>query len=73
MIQSLYFSITNATGGGFKCGFKIYVGCSNHLRKILKEHKVIVNKSTVSVGNADKVSAAIEKNCSVEYDCKSSA
>jgi len=38
------------------------------LGKILKGYKVIVNKSTVPVGTADKVSAAIAKNYDGEYD-----
>jgi len=37
---------------------------ANHLRKFLKGYKVIVNKSTVPAGAADKVSAAIAKNYS---------
>ncbi len=41
---------------------------ADHLGKILKDYKVIVNKSTVPVGTADKVSAAIAANYKGEYD-----
>jgi UDPglucose 6-dehydrogenase len=44
------------------------LGVADHLGKILKGYKVIVNKSTVPVGTADKVSAAIAKNYAGEYD-----
>ena len=47
---------------------KYVLGVADHLGKILKGYKVIVNKSTVPVGTADKVSAAIAKNYSGEYD-----
>src|SRR5689334_5852451 len=38
------------------------------LGKILKEYKVVVNKSTVPVGTADKVHSAISKNYKGEFD-----
>ena len=41
---------------------------ADQLGKILKRYKVIVNKSTVPVGTADKVSAAIAQNYKGEYD-----
>jgi UDPglucose 6-dehydrogenase len=44
------------------------LGVADHLGKILKGYKVIVNKSTVPVGTVDKVIAAIAKNYSGEYD-----
>jgi UDPglucose 6-dehydrogenase len=43
------------------------LGVADHLGKILKGYKVIVNKSTVPVGTADKVSAAIAKNYSFYF------
>lgn len=47
----------------------IYVlGVADHLGKILKGNKVILNKRTVPVGTADKVSTAITKNYSGKYD-----
>ncbi|MBS1620584.1 MAG: UDP-glucose/GDP-mannose dehydrogenase family protein [Bacteroidetes bacterium] len=41
---------------------------AEQLGDLIKDYKVIVNKSTVPVGTADKVYAAIEKNCKVEFD-----
>jgi UDPglucose 6-dehydrogenase len=41
---------------------------ADQLGKMLKDYKVIVDKSTVPVGTADKVHAAIAKNAAVEFD-----
>jgi UDPglucose 6-dehydrogenase len=47
---------------------KYILGVAEELGKILKEYKVIVDKSTVPVGTAEKVRAAIAKNATVEFD-----
>lgn len=44
------------------------LGVADQLGKIMDEYKVIVDKSTVPVGTADKVTAAIKKNAKVEFD-----
>jgi len=44
------------------------LGVADQLGKIMEEYKVIVDKSTVPVGTADKVTAAIKKNAKVEFD-----
>jgi UDPglucose 6-dehydrogenase len=47
---------------------KYILGVADHLGKIIKDYKVIVDKSTVPVGTADKVRAAIAKNATVDFD-----
>ncbi|MCX6181765.1 MAG: UDP-glucose/GDP-mannose dehydrogenase family protein [Bacteroidetes bacterium] len=44
------------------------LGVAEQLGKIITEYKVIVHKSTVPVGTAEKVSAVIKKNSSVDFD-----
>ena len=44
------------------------LGVADHLGKIITDYKVIVDKSTVPVGTAQKVQAAIAKNATVEFD-----
>jgi len=44
------------------------LGVADQLGKIIKEYKVIVDKSTVPVGTAEKVTAAILKNAKVDFD-----
>lgn len=41
---------------------------ANDIGKMIKEYKVIVNKSTVPVGTADRVTEAIAQHTSVEFD-----
>ena len=41
---------------------------ANDLGKIIKEYKVIIDKSTVPVGTAEKVRKAIATNCKCEFD-----
>jgi len=44
------------------------LGVADQLGLILEDYKVIVDKSTVPVGTADKVKAAIAKHAKVEFD-----
>jgi UDPglucose 6-dehydrogenase len=43
------------------------LGVAEQLGKIMKEYKVIVDKSTVPVGTAEKVHNAIAKNATIEF------
>jgi UDPglucose 6-dehydrogenase len=47
---------------------KYVLGVAEDLGKIIKDYKVIVDKSTVPVGTAEKVHSAIAKNCKVDFD-----
>ncbi|HTQ64108.1 MAG TPA: UDP-glucose/GDP-mannose dehydrogenase family protein [Puia sp.] len=47
---------------------KYVLGVADQLGKIIKEYKVIIDKSTVPVGTAEKVRQAIAKNYSGEFD-----
>ena len=47
---------------------KYVLGVSADIGKLIKEYKVIVDKSTVPVGTADKVREVISKNAKVDFD-----
>lgn len=47
---------------------KYILGVADDIGKLIKEYKVIVDKSTVPVGTSDKVKAAILKNANVDFD-----
>lgn len=42
--------------------------CANELGRIIKDYKVVINKSTVPVGTAELVRKAIAKHCKAEFD-----
>ncbi len=47
---------------------KYVLGVADDIGKLIKEYKVIVDKSTVPVGTSEKVHAAIAKNAQCEFD-----
>jgi len=47
---------------------KYILGVADDIGKLIKDYKVIVDKSTVPVGTSEKVEAAIAKNAKVEFD-----
>ncbi|MBQ0735316.1 UDP-glucose dehydrogenase family protein [Aquimarina celericrescens] len=44
------------------------LGVANQIGKLIKDYKVVVDKSTVPVGTAEKVQAAISKNATCDFD-----
>ena len=66
--QIIFLALPTPPGEDGSADLKYILGVSDHLGKILKDYKVIVDKSTVPVGTAEKVRAAIAKNCKVEFD-----
>lgn len=66
--EIIFLALPTPPGADGSADLKYVLGVADHLGKILKDYKVIVNKSTVPVGTADKVSAAIAKNYKGAYD-----
>jgi UDPglucose 6-dehydrogenase len=66
--EIIFLALPTPPGADGSADLKYVLGVAEHLGKILKGYKVIVNKSTVPVGTADKVSAAIAKNYNGKYD-----
>jgi UDPglucose 6-dehydrogenase len=66
--EIIFLALPTPPSGDGRADLKYVLGVADHLGKILKGYKVIVNKSTVPVGTADKVSAAIAKNYTGAYD-----
>ena len=64
----IFLALPTPPGEDGSADLKYILGVANDLGKILKEYKVIVDKSTVPVGTAEKVRAAIAKNARVEFD-----
>jgi UDPglucose 6-dehydrogenase len=66
--QIVFLALPTPPGADGSADLKYVLGVAEHLGKILNGYKVIVNKSTVPVGTADKVKAAIKTNYQGEFD-----
>ena len=66
--EVIMLALPTPPGEDGSADLKYILGVADHLGKIIKEYKVIVDKSTVPVGTADKVRAAVAKNATVEFD-----
>ena len=66
--QIIFLALPTPPGEDGSADLKYIIGVSDHLGKILTDYKVIVDKSTVPVGTAEKVRAAVAKNFNGEFD-----
>jgi UDPglucose 6-dehydrogenase len=66
--EIIFLALPTPPGEDGSADLKYILGVAEHLGKILKDYKVIVDKSTVPVGTAEKVHAAIAKNYKGEFD-----
>lgn len=64
----IFLALPTPPGEDGSADLKYILGVANDLGKILDDYKVIVDKSTVPVGTAGKVAAAIAANFSGEFD-----
>jgi UDPglucose 6-dehydrogenase len=66
--QVIFLALPTPQGEGGTADLKYVLGVADQLGKIMNDYKVIVDKSTVPVGTADKVEALIRSNYSGEFD-----
>lgn len=66
--QVIFLALPTPPGEDGSADLKYILGVADDLGKIIKDYKVVIDKSTVPVGTADKVRAAIAKNANVEFD-----
>jgi len=64
----IFLALPTPPGEDGSADLKYILGVSEDLGKILTTYKVIVDKSTVPVGTAEKVQAAISKNYKGDFD-----
>ena len=64
----IFLALPTPPGEDGSADLKYVLGVADHLGKIMKDYKVIVDKSTVPVGTAEKVRKAVAKNFSGEFD-----
>jgi UDPglucose 6-dehydrogenase len=66
--QIIFLALPTPPGADGSADLKYVLGVAANLGKILKEYKVIVDKSTVPVGTADEVQKAVAANFCGEFD-----
>ena len=66
--QIIFLALPTPPGEDGSADLKYVLGVADQLGRLLKDYKVIVDKSTVPVGTAEKVRNAIAKNAKVEFD-----
>ncbi len=64
----IFLALPTPPGEDGSADLKYILGVAHDLGKIITDYKVIIDKSTVPVGTAQKVHDAIAKNATVEFD-----
>jgi UDPglucose 6-dehydrogenase len=64
----IFLALPTPPGEDGSADLSYVLGVADQLGKIMKDYKVVVDKSTVPVGTADKVRQAIAKNSTVDFD-----
>ncbi|MCP9763425.1 UDP-glucose dehydrogenase family protein [Lacihabitans soyangensis] len=66
--EVIFLALPTPPGEDGSADLKYIIGVAENLGKVLDHYAVIVDKSTVPVGTAEKVSAKIAENAKVDYD-----
>ncbi|MDZ4712030.1 MAG: UDP-glucose/GDP-mannose dehydrogenase family protein [bacterium] len=64
----IFLALPTPPGEDGSADLSYILGVADNLGKIIKDYKIIINKSTVPVGTADLVRNAISKNAKTEFD-----
>ena len=64
----IFLALPTPPGENGSADMKFVSKVADDLGKLIKDYCIIINKSTVPVGTAEKVRELISKNCSVEFD-----
>src|SRR5471030_2957207 len=62
----IFLALPTPPGGDGSADLSYVLGAAKDIAKLIKDYKVIVTKSTVPVGTADKVTAVLKANTDVE-------
>jgi UDPglucose 6-dehydrogenase len=66
--EIVFLALPTPPGEDGSADLKYILGVADHIGKLLTDYKVIIDKSTVPVGTAEKVHAAIARNYDGEFD-----
>ncbi|EHQ25397.1 UDP-glucose dehydrogenase family protein [Mucilaginibacter paludis] len=66
--QIIFLALPTPPGGDGSADLSYVLGAAKDIGKLIKDYKVVVTKSTVPVGTADKVRAAMDSQTKVPFD-----
>ena len=66
--QIIFLALPTPPGGDGAADLSYVLGAAKDIGKLIKDYKVVVTKSTVPVGTADKVTAALGGETTVAFD-----
>src|SRR6201986_721140 len=65
--QIIFLALPTPPGGDGSADLSYVLGAARDIAKLITEYKVVVTKSTVPVGTADKVTAVLKANTDVPF------
>ena len=65
--QIIFLALPTPPGGDGAADLSYVLGAAKDIAKLITEYKVIVTKSTVPVGTADKITAVLNEHTNVEF------
>lgn len=63
----IFMALPTPPGGDGSADLSYVLGAAKDIAKLIKEYKVVVTKSTVPVGTADKVTAVMKEHTDMEF------
>jgi UDPglucose 6-dehydrogenase len=63
----IFLALPTPPGGDGSADLSYVLGAAKDIAKLVKEYKVIVTKSTVPVGTADKITAVLHEHTDIEF------
>ena len=66
-VTIIFLALPTPPGEDGSADLSYILGVAEEVGKIITDYKIIIDKSTVPVGTADKVHAAIAKNTNIEF------
>lgn len=66
--QVIFLALPTPPGDDGSADLSYVIGVAEQLGKLISDYKIIINKSTVPVGTAEKVKKAVAKNAKTEFD-----
>ena len=64
----IFLALPTPPGEDGSADLRYVLGVANQLGELIKDYKIVINKSTVPVGTAEKVHTAIAAKCTSEFD-----